>query len=255
MSVKFKIESGAQLLARLTKKPSIENFYPHLFQSGPISGDIIEICSNTYTSHLLTDIICKALIYNKVNEVPADLLIFETDGNMDYAELKNVLKRKLLTMSSHNIRLDSAELNKEVHKMLARLHILNIYDTTQFITTIYNLENTLVEHPRISMIIFNTLTAFYWSEQGFKITKMDLYTKNLINTIQNVTKEHKIICMYTLPEYFCANKMSETINTELNYQIQLLENNKGDYQVNIKTANTKQTKFYRVIDNDIKWMI
>lgn len=260
MAVKLTIESGVQLLARLTKRPNIKKFYPALFPDGPTHGDLIEIFSDTCTSYFLIDVISELLINTKLNDVPPEILIFDTDGNLNYDELINVVTKKIWTASSdtHNTDSGNVGLKREVEKTMARLHILNIYDATQFNTTIYNLENALVEHPNISMIIFNTLTAFYWSEQGFKITKMDLYTKNLINRIQKVTKEYKIICMYTRPEYFCTNKESDSQRMEVNYQIQLLDNDKENYQVNIKSSynnNMNVTKFFRIVDGSLKWVL
>lgn len=252
-AAKFKIESGVQLLARLAKKPNLENFYPTLFQCGPKCGEVIEVFSEgCCASHLLIDIISEALIKTRYKDVAAGVLIFNTDG-INYDDLFMVIKKKLL-YNMQNVT-DTA-LDKALKETVANLYIVDIYDTTQFYTTIHNLENILIEYSNISLLIFNTLTAFYWSEQGHKITRMDLYIKNLLNLIQKVTKEYKTICLYTRPDYFCSNKDTNNIPVEINYQIQIIldSNCKGNYQVNVKCTSSKATKFFKKVDGELRWL-
>ncbi|KOB71194.1 DNA repair protein XRCC2 [Operophtera brumata] len=254
-AAKFKIESGVQLLARLTKKPDLENFYPALFQSGPKNGEVIEVFSDSCASHFLIDIISEALIQTRLNGAPAGVLIFNTDGNINYEDLIDVIKKKIFcSMQSSNVCTDSSALENTLKETVANLYVVDIYDVTQFYTTIHKLESILIEYPNISLVIFNTLTAFYWSEQGYKIIKMDLYIKNLINIIQKVIKEYKTILLYTRPDYFCTNKDAYNIPAEVNYQIRLLDNSKGSYQVNVNSTYFKATKFFKIYNKGLKWM-
>lgn len=256
-AAKFKIESGVQLLTRLLpKKPDLENFYPAIFQSGPKNGEVIEVFSDSCASHFLIDIISEALIQTKFNGVSAGVLVFNTDGNINYEDLINVIKKKIFSskQNSSTFCTDSSALENTLKETVSNLYVVDIYDVTQFYTTIHKLESILIEYPNISLLIFNTLTAFYWSEQGYKITRMDLYIKNLINTIQKVNKEYKTICLYTRPEYFCTNKDSFNIPSEISYQIGILDNSKGNYQVNVKSTSFKATKFFRTNDNELKWL-
>lgn len=257
-AVKFKVETGIQLLARLTKKPEIENFYPILFQSGPKHGDVIELFSSSSTSCLLIDIITEALVNMKLNGTDGGVLIFNSDGNLHFETLVNFVRKKL-----SRVERTSEELNNLLHEILGNLHILEIYDATQLYTTIHNLESILVEHSNISLIIFDTLTAFYWSEQGFKITKMDVYVKNLLQLIQKITREYKITIIYTRPEYFSSSKdlienleacCEQSTLERVNYRIQMLRSDDGSYQVNIKTFNNLFKQFFYSCENEIKWL-
>lgn len=258
---KFKIESGMQLLARLTKKPIIQNFYPVLFENGPHSGDIIELSSDCNTSYILIDIICEALF--KSNETNGfGVLLFNTDGNLDYNNLLVNLKKKLYTnnalLNSENVKSDS-ELENLLREILANFHILEIYDATQLYTTIHNLENILMVYSNITLVIFDTLTAFYWSEQSFKITRMDLYVKNLIQCIYKATKEYKITCIFTRPCYFTKHKTENNIDVSalelINCRICLARNidERNAYQVHVTTDKLQFTKYFHVVDNELKW--
>ncbi|KAJ8734628.1 hypothetical protein PYW08_013878 [Mythimna loreyi] len=256
-TAKFKVESGAQLLARLIKKPVIKNFYSNLFQPGLKNDDVVEVSGNN-SSALLIDLINEGLAPSGSIEEPIGVLVFNTVGHLNYKELINALKKKIV--SSLNTYCD-AEIGTVLHKALSNLFILNIYDATQFYTTIHNLDNILAHHQNISLLIFDTLTAFYWSEQGLKITKMDLYVKNVLRMIQKVSKEYKVILIYTRPGYFNSSKDSGNIGevkmTEgVNFKVQLLDNNSstGAYEVNVITTDSSYHKKYlSTIDNEINW--
>lgn len=259
-ATKFKIESGVQLLARLTKKVEIKDFYTNLFQGGLMHGDAVEIFSDVSTSNLLVDIISDALIPNKINGEPIGVLMFNTAGKFIYEELMKTLQTKISlrmeTCIDDEIR--QSNLDRMLHKTLSNFFILEIYDAMQFYTTIHNLENVLIKHSNISLILFDTLTAFYWSEQGFKITKMDIYLRNLLRMIQNVSKEYKVILIYTRPGYFSSSKDTDNLKTSqvmegISYKVHLIDNGAEDYQVNVKTSDTYYMKSYKIVDNIIKW--
>lgn len=257
-SIKYKVESGVQLLARLTKKPVIENFYCSLFQPGLKQDDVVEIVGEEISSSLLIDLIVEALLPSKINVEPIGVLVFNTIGKLNYEELIKTLKKRIGTLSASNI--DCVEVNDVLHRSLSNLFILDIYDTTQLYTTIHNLDNILTNHHNLSLIIFDNLTAFYWSEQGHKITKMDLYIKNLLKMIQKVTKEHKVILIYTKPRHFNSNKDSGNPNdiqiTEgINYKVQLLESNSSRlYNLIVRTNDLCYTKYINIEDNQINWL-
>lgn len=257
-SVKFKVETGIQLLARLIKKPEIENFYPILFNTGPKQGDVIELYSSNSTLYLLIDIISEALVIMKLNGNAGGVLIFNCDGNLHFETLVNIIRKKL-----SRAQCTSEELQSLLQEILSNIHILDIYDATQLYTTIHNLESILVEHSNISLVIFDTLTAFYWSEQGFKITKMDVYVKNLLQLIQKITREYKITILYTRPEYFSSSKdlienleacCEQSTLERVNYRIQMVISDTGSYQVNIKTFSNLHKVFFNLCDDELKWL-
>ncbi|XP_059047509.1 DNA repair protein XRCC2-like [Achroia grisella] len=261
----IKVESGVQLLARLTKKTEIEGFYPVLFNSGPKFNEVIEMLSNISMSTLLIDMICEALLPIRLGGSQLSVLIFNTDGDLNYDALIKCLRKKICSCLSYE---PSEIYNTEQFKSLfnetiCNLHILEIYDATQFYTTMYNLENILTEHSDISLVIIDTLTAFYWSEQGYKITKMDLYLRNLLQIIRKVMKDYKITVLYTRPEYFTSNKDTtekfERYNFDptmegVDYHIQLTFDN-SIYNLTVVTSEFNIKRHFTMLDNTIHWML
>lgn len=255
---RFKVESGLQLLARLRKKPVNENFYPVLFENGLKTGEVIEFYSDESMSCLLADIISEALIPESLNGVEFDVLLINTDGNLSFDVIVNVLKKKLSMLA-----VPCQDINSLLHEVLKKFHLLEVYDSTQFYTTIHNLESILMKNQCISLVIFDTLTAFYWSEQGLKITKMDVYLKSLLSIVQKITKEFNIKIMYTRPDYFSSSKdciknlevCSKHPKIEcLNYRMQVVLKEDSTYQVSVRTSDKIYNKFFSIFDDTIKWI-
>ncbi|CAD0195641.1 unnamed protein product [Chrysodeixis includens] len=258
-ATKCKIESGVQLFARLIRKPEIENFYTDLFQPGLRRNDVVEMFGNISFSSLLIDMISEALLPKQTNARPLGVLLLNTAGQFSYVELVNEMKTKVESLYTNEDR--PADIESILQKALSNLFILDIYNATQMYATIHNLDTIFVQNLNISLLIVDTLTAFYWLEQGFKISKMDLYIKTLLKMIQKVSKEYKVTFMYTRPGYFGSSKDSDNLETceiqvseGVNIKIQLLDKNStGEYQVNVKTVDSYYKKCFCTLNNGIKW--
>ncbi|CAH2100209.1 unnamed protein product [Euphydryas editha] len=266
-SIKCKMESGIQLLARLSKKTGIERFYPIIFESGPKLGDFIEIYGEGSTTCLLGDLICECLIPNDLNGPEASIIVFNTDGKLTLDYLINLSKIKLskrLKNSTNKPCHDSKVINSLLNLMLKNLFILDIYNTTQFYTSIQNLEFFLTKYSNVSLCIFDTLTAFYWDEQNLqKATKMDSYVKKLLRIVQKIVKDFKITVLYSRPEYFSTSKESienlepcyeNSESEQINYRIQIVYNEKDVNLVNVRTYNKQFQKKFHIFNDEIVWL-
>lgn len=267
MALKFKLESGVQLLSRLSKKAGIENFYPSLFNCGPNKDEVIEIFSNNSANPFLYDLITEALLPHLVGGVEAGTVIFNTDGNFDKNNFIEIFKHKLYTkLTEKNIQVNFKDeaMDEILNGCLNNIIIIDIYDPSQLIISIQNLDNILMRHSNISLIIFHTLSAFYWSEQSFKVTKMDLYLKKLLKFVQKITKDFKIVILYTRPEYFCSSKESIEnlepccpIPTEsrINYRLQVkYSSSDSEYNYVIVQTDEKLVKIpFLIMNGNISW--
>ncbi|CAH2233924.1 jg14682 [Pararge aegeria aegeria] len=259
----IKIESGIQMLARLTRKPGIDKFYASLFGNGPKHGDFIEFNSEGNTIYLLTELICEALMLQKLNGPEAGILIFSTDGNFNFGAIINVLRNKIIKFINNASIYNTNDIDALLKSSLKNLYILEIFDSTQFHITIQNMENLLSKHPNISLVVFHTLTAFYWSEQDFKITKMDSYLRKLLSVIQKIIKDHKIVVMYSKPESFSKSKektdslkpcCQNTTEVQIKYRIQVVLNESGSNFINVRNNDNCFQKEFNLINEEIVWL-
>ncbi|XP_050354212.1 DNA repair protein XRCC2-like [Nymphalis io] len=263
-STKCKVESGIQLLVRLTKKSGIERFYPTVFGNGPNHGDFIEIYSEESTACLLAEFICESLIPNELGGPEASIIVFNTDGKLTLDYLINVAKNKILKLSKDNTNKSSNDTNKLLNSILKNLFILDTYETTQFYISIQNLDFFLIRNPNISLIIFDTLTAFYWEEQNLqKVSKMDLYLKKLLRMIYKVVKDFKVTVMYSRPEYFSTSKepieklepcCEFPVIEQINYRIQIVYNDNGQNHIHVRTYDKEFKIFFNIHNGEIMWM-
>lgn len=258
----FKVESGIQLIARLTKKLTNIKFYPHLFPSGLKPGEVIELIHNEdMPICLITDIICTALLPTNLGGAESGVLIFNCSGNFNFSKLVTSMRQKI---KSYTKTLDEMEVDDLIAKQFNNLFVVDIHDATQFYTTIYNLENVLLEHTNITMVMFDNIAAFYWSEQGFKIMKIDTYLKKVLSKIQNVTKEHKVIVLYSKPHYFNSSKDAmdsleacyELPSLDgVNYRISVSYDRDSIYLANVKSYNMQQQeKRFCINEEQLTWI-
>ncbi|CAF4783390.1 unnamed protein product [Pieris macdunnoughi] len=266
MALNFKLESGVQLLSRLSKKSVIENFYPTLFKCGPEKDEVIEIFSNNSANPLLYDLISEALLPHLVGGVETGIVFFNTDGNFDKNKFIELFKHKLYTNVTEKkiINLNDEAMDIIINGCLNNFTVIDVYDPSQFIVSVQNLDNMLMKHSNISLIIFNTLSAFYWSEQSFKVTKMDLYLKKLLKFVQRITKDFKVVILYTRPEYFCSSKeaienlepcCSMPTEERINYRLQVKysSNNSDCNYVVVQTADKLVKIPFILINGNISW--
>lgn len=266
MSTNLKVESGLQLLSRIIKRPGIENFYPILFETGPKQGDIIELFSDISTSGLLLDMICEMLLPVKLGGVEASILILSTDGHLKTENIFEYFRKKLMAGIKSNTTKEIEQFFNNIddiyNNSLKKILFMEIFDSTQLYITIQNIENVLAKHSNISVVIIDTLTAFYWSEQNLKIMKMDLNLKMLLKSIHKVTKDFKVTILYTRPEYFCSTKevmtnlepCSELQSSEqLNYRIQIKHIGDVTYDVIVRTYNKQINRQFILCDGFITW--
>ncbi|CAH0405818.1 unnamed protein product [Chilo suppressalis] len=267
MASSCKIETGMQLLARLTKQQNIEKFYPVLFENGPRPGEVIELYSESNINPLLIDIICEALLPSCFGDLKISIIYFNCNGNFNYDSLLSCMSYKISTYVSENKTTQNCndnKINELVKKMLSNIFIAEIYDASQFYISIHNLERVFLEHSNIAMIIVDTITAFYWSEQAHKICKMDTYTKKILQIIQKVCKDHKLSILYTRPEHFSSSKDSieafEPCNQfpvleKVNYRIQVVPTkDESIYNINIRTHKSLIQRTLYMDQDKVDWI-
>lgn len=259
MTEALKIESGLQLLARLAITFDLSQFYPVLFENGLKANDVVEISgdSDCCKTFLLIDFICHTILPKDFGGLDTGFLVFNSDGNFSLKTVYSVLEEKIKCISITN-----DEMNVVIEKTMSKLFILNIYDAEQFQVTLENLENILADNPTISLIAVDTLTAFYWAEQPFKLTKMDLYLRSCLKNIQKFSQEQKIPIIYTKPLYFGSEqdnirKKLDAVSDHLTYRLNISKNcnNSGiSYEVVKQTHYSYEVKHFCITNYIINWI-
>lgn len=265
----YKMESGYQLFARLNSRPTLENIYPNIFgNNGPRGREVIEIFGDTSTGKtlIITELIAYCILPGEANNTRiggknAGAILINTDHHFHIFKLAEIMENIIKKYSrDSNTTLSKTEITNIIKVSLKKLIILNCFDSYQLHATILNLENIIADNNKLTLIVLDSLSAYYWSDRlNSGIKSMDLYQKSVLKSLQVKVKDYNLTIVFTKYSGFSRKDSSEECVThpileKVNYKV-FLENSadKNTYQANITFPdNTKITKKYR-IQNLVEW--
>lgn len=282
MDYPCQVESGLQFMWRNCKRPNLNSVYPELFKDGPNWNSVIELVYDAHSHHsaLLCEIISNALLPEDFGGKQAGVVFVVTDGHFNLIQLIGTLyhlarKRKniseFISPEEHECAIETA-----ISQCLDSIQIMNVYDSEQLCITIQNLENVIHSHDKVSLVVVDTISAFYWADRmiGSSIVKMDTYVKKLLKTLQEITWEYKPAILYTRPSYFvsqsnvgsdleCCVKDPTLEKVNFRVSMRLHQEQKtskgkadpGDELVLVKVTNSTDTivKNIKVKDFELEW--
>lgn len=170
-------ESGAQLLARLEARRSLKDIECRLFPDGggPDCGDVVELfgTEGTGKTELLYHLLCRCVLPEAAGGLQVDVVFVDTDYSLDMLRLVSILDSRLNAAFSSM----SGQLNEEVlSSCLSRLLVVHCSSSSQLLLTLHFLETSLLSRPGLSLLIIDSISAFYWldrSEGGASVTKQE----------------------------------------------------------------------------------
>lgn len=279
MDYECKAETGVQLLARLSSRPTLYSLNETLFPDGIKLGNVIEISgdSGSGKTTLITQFLVECLLPRTWNEfeiggLGAGAIIVNTDHHFQILKLVSIMESLLMKCrESDNSEaqlpkhIDSKTIEKIIKESLANLIVLNCYDSMQLFVTFYSLENILSNNANTSLIIIDSISAYYWQDAavgGFR--KMDLYLKKLLKALQSCIKEYRVTVMYTKQTHFHSNVNFTEDSTathglgNVTYKIQLnkVEGKETEdlFLAEVSTSVTKCVHQYTISDDGLLWV-
>ncbi|XP_029955372.1 DNA repair protein XRCC2 [Salarias fasciatus] len=161
-------ESGAQLLARLEARRSLKDIEPRLFPDGggPESGEVVELfgTEGTGKTELLYHLLCRCVLPEAAGGLQVDVVFVDTDYSLDMLRLVSVLDG----------RLNADE--EALSSCLSRLLVVHCSSSSQLLLTLHFLETSLSARPGLSLLLIDSISAFYWPDRsagGASVTKQE----------------------------------------------------------------------------------
>ncbi|KAJ8279261.1 hypothetical protein COCON_G00063270 [Conger conger] len=165
-------ESGAQLLARLEGRRSLENIEPLLFpkDSGPVNGDVVEFHGGEGTgkTEALYHLVARCILPEASGGLEAEVAFVDTDYHLDTLRLVAVLERRLPAGSEDAVRAS-----------LARLYVVHCGSGAQLLLTLHYLEGMFCSRPSLSALVLDSVSAFYWVDRANGGESLALQEANL----------------------------------------------------------------------------
>lgn len=198
-----KIESGLQLFSRIAQRPPLEGINTFIFPHGPYPSQVIEITGEEGTGKtlLITDLLARCIL-------PASHQGIQLPGKQCGALIINTNHHfhpfKLAELLQHYVRINCKTLTLSciegiVQESLKNLTVINCHTNTQLQATLLNLESVLLRETNISLLIVDTIAAFYWTERIHHNLSYSAYYTSVVSLLKKLTSEFGITVLYTKP--------------------------------------------------------
>jgi len=281
-------ESGLALLARLGTRPDMSNLQPQLLQALQ-PGEVVEFsgdpgCGKSFLClHLLTSALLPQTWHGiNISGCEAQIVFIDTDMTFNILIIENMLTRKIkrtLKKSQevlkkkrksvvHNSELSiftnineaetlfrtakddlKKKINELVKTCLSNLFYFRCKDSSQFAITLISIEQLLITKPNISMIVIDSISAFYWYDKTYRAEnwyKIEQYYNKIFKVFLSYIKQNKLILFATKQSLFKKKnekkKMqvgeNEEIDDECSYEYMGKEwTNSVDRKINLTLLN------------------
>lgn len=234
---------------------SLVSLHPKLLPGAPKCSEIIEICyeKDTPINLLLTEIVCNAILQEEFGGKNASVVLICSDGRFNIDLLITNIQIAL-----HRYRI--TQLRDYVEECLQRLHIITVYDSRQLYIAMQSLENLLSINEDISLVIIESIKAFYWSDRmfGSKVIKMETYVTNILTILKNVTRDFQTVILYTKNKN--TNNRSDVksdyrknSSVKIDHELCLL-NFEDLFLVKIDNLGCQREQKFVVENNQINWL-
>ncbi|XP_067011496.2 DNA repair protein XRCC2 [Anabrus simplex] len=267
MDISCKAESGLQLLARLHLRPDLKGLDAVLFENGPNPNDIIEISGDPSSGKtlMIMQFLVKCLLPSQwldysIGGLNAGAVMINTDHHFNLLKLVNLMEAWLVKSAVVPVtsasKLTNLVIEEIIKDSLKRLTILSCHDSTQLFVTFYSLESILSTNTNISLILLDSISAYYWQDTMVGgLQKMDSYLNRILKTSCKCIGEYKVVFIYTKPMYF-RSKSSELPNCSNNGQLThriILSKIQDVYCASINTRHERKMNTYLIEECGICW--
>ncbi|VVC37068.1 DNA recombination and repair protein Rad51-like, C-terminal,P-loop containing nucleoside triphosphate [Cinara cedri] len=226
MDFKPQAESGLQLLERLLARPVIKNLTPLL--PDELTSETIEIIGNTSTGKtlFLTECIAKCVTPKISNGLDAGVVYIDLDGQFDITKLVKIIQRLLKNADEELLK-----------SCLAKLTLINCYDSPTLYVTFQRLKLFLTEQSQVGLVILDSVSANYWQDSISRGERyMDTYVEKMISSLKLCLEDFKVPIIFTRQSYF-QSKHGDTSSLDYINRTILFQRLDSDYYATVTRKN------------------
>lgn len=271
----FKVESGLQLLARLSKRPSLVGLDKVLFPDGPNPNEVIEISGDPSSgkTFFITKFIMKTILpaeYQNIHigGLNAGIVLINMDYHFQMFKLISFMEHYLENCTSESTttdnisKLDTVFIQTIISESLNNLIIYNCVDTIQLLVTFHAIQNLISKNSNISLVLIDSISANYWIDaMNGGIRKMDLYSKDILEELQKCLHDFKLVIIYTQPSYFQSKTRKHEVcsiypgfgKVTQCIQLQVVSTEDSVYCAEVVTSNITFSRMYTFNSVEIRW--
>uniref|UniRef100_A0A8C7E4P8 X-ray repair cross complementing 2 n=1 Tax=Naja naja TaxID=35670 RepID=A0A8C7E4P8_NAJNA len=182
------------LIARLEGRSSLKTLEPCLFaeEGYPIYGDVIEFhgAEGTGKTEMLYHLIARCILPKSSGGLEVSVVFIDTDFHFDMLRLVTLLE----------YRSSSRGTEATMKHYLERFFLINCHSSSQLLLSLYSLETMFLSHPSLSLLIIDSMSAFYWIDRasgGENLSLQEANLKKCVQVLQKLVKEHQLVLFAT----------------------------------------------------------
>lgn len=124
---------------------------------------------------MLVHLICRCILPEYWNKIPlnghgAGVIFIDTDFKFSIIHLVNVIEKYIYERAknfSDDALVNSENIESFIRDCLKKLHIIRCSNSDQLIASLNNLENLICQETSVSVIMIDSISAFYWIDKCF----------------------------------------------------------------------------------------
>ncbi|ETE66200.1 DNA repair protein XRCC2, partial [Ophiophagus hannah] len=105
---------------------------------------------------------------------------------------------RLVTLLEY--RLSSRGTEATMKRYLERFFLINCHSSSQLLLSLYSLESMFLSQPSLSLLIIDSMSAFYWIDRangGENLSLQEANLKKCVQVLQKLVKEHHLVLFAT----------------------------------------------------------
>ncbi|XP_013931483.1 PREDICTED: DNA repair protein XRCC2 [Thamnophis sirtalis] len=183
-----------KLIARLEGRSSLKTLEPFLFaeEGYPVYGDVVEFhgAEGTGKTEMLYHLIARCILPKSRGGLEVSVLFIDTDFHFDMLRLITLLEYRLSCRGTE----------ATMKRYLERFLLINCHSSSQLLISLYSLEGMFLSHPSLSLLIVDSMSAFYWIDRangGENLSLQEANLKRCVQVLQKLIREHHLVLFAT----------------------------------------------------------
>ncbi|XP_067107653.1 DNA repair protein XRCC2 isoform X1 [Osmerus mordax] len=205
-------ENAAQLFARLEGRRCLKDIEPCIFpeDGGPNYGDVVELhgTEGTGKTELLYHLLVRCLLPGDVGGLCVEVVFLDTDHHFDMLRLVTVLEHRLAQATRARTSEEGCESSggqgqatatsdpeTRVRACLSRLSVVHCSSSAQLLLTLHFLETSMCSRPKLSLLIIDSISAFYWTDRsggGDSVAKQEVTLRKCSELLARLLRDYRI---------------------------------------------------------------
>jgi len=226
-------ETGFQLLARLTSRPSLRNLWNEsLFPGGLDPGEVVEVSSDAPgggKTELMLNLTAKSIApevwgHLDVEGLGVSVIYIDASMQFDLKRLATILdmhlrKRAQQQQKQQQQQEKKVETEQYIKTCLSRLHLLRPANSDELVLALEMIkDNFLMANQEVGLLVLDSLNAYYWLERAVDIEKgVKFYEstnhKRICASLAAIVDAHRINIVATLGNVFRPKAPTEESTT------------------------------------------